>query len=55
MRLTQTQLPNKKFYETYDSEGERNRRRNELKNQWHKPEIWQYESISGKIYYIIYT
>ena len=33
MQLTKTQLPDKRNYETYDSEAEKNRRFNELKNQ----------------------
>lgn len=33
MKLTETQLPDKRYYETYSEEYERNRRYNELKNQ----------------------
>lgn len=33
MKLTETQLPDKRYYETYTEEHERNRRYNELKNQ----------------------
>ena len=54
MQLTKTQLPDKRNYETYDSEAEKNRRFNELKNQWRKPEQGFYDSVSGRIYFIIY-
>ena len=33
MKLTETQLPDKRYYETYSEEHERTRRYNELKNQ----------------------
>jgi hypothetical protein len=33
MKLTETQLPDKRYYETYSEEYERNRRYNELKNK----------------------
>lgn len=32
MKLTGTQLPDKRYYETYNDEVERNKRYNELKN-----------------------
>ena len=54
MKLTETQLPDKRYYETYSEEYERNRRYNELKNQWKKPEQWFYDSVSGRIYFVIY-
>ena len=54
MKLTDTQLPDKRYYETYSEEYERNRRANELKNQWKKPEQWFYESINGRVYFVIY-
>ena len=43
MKLTETQLPDKRYYETYSEEYERNRRYNELKNQWRKPEMGGYK------------
>lgn len=54
MKLTSTQLPDKRNYETYNNEAEKNKRYNELKNQWRKPEQGFYDSISGRIYFIIY-
>jgi len=54
MKLTETQLPDKRYYETYSEEYERNRRYNELKNQWKKPEQGFYDSINGRVYFIIY-
>lgn len=54
MKLTETQLADKRYYETFDNEAERNRRYNELKNQWKKPEQGFYDSMSGRIYFIIY-
>lgn len=49
-----TTLPDKRIYETFDSEGDRNRRYNELKHRWFKLETGKYESINGMIYFIIY-
>lgn len=46
MQLTKTQLPDKRTYETYDTESERNIRFNELKNRGHKPEQGRYQSIN---------
>lgn len=54
MQLSKTQLPDKREYETYSEEYERNRRFNELKNQWKKPEQWKYESVNWWVYFIIY-
>ena len=54
MQLTKTQLPDKRIYETYDKESERNIRVNELKNVWRKPEVGFYDSISWRIYFLIY-
>lgn len=54
MKLTATQLPDNRQYETYSEEYERNRRYNELKNQWKKPEQWQYDSVNGRVYFVIY-
>lgn len=52
--LNRTTLPDKRIYETYSSASERNVRYNQLKAQWRRPELGQYESISGTIYFIIY-
>ena len=50
-----TQLPDKRTYETFTDENERNRKRNELKNvKKDKIEIGSYDSVSGRIYFIIY-
>lgn len=46
MQLTKTQLPDKRYYETYDTESERNIRFNELKNRGHKPEQGRYLSVN---------
>ena len=54
MKLTSTQLPDKRYYETYSEEHERNRRYNELKNKWKKPEQGFYESMNGRVYFVIY-
>ena len=55
MKLTETQLPDKRMYETYNDERERNARYNELKKiKWPKVEMWFYDSVSGRIYFIIY-
>lgn len=49
-----TTLPDKRTYETFDSEAERNRRYNELKNKKTKVEHGSYDSMNGKVYFIIY-
>ena len=50
-----TQLPDKRTYETFTDENERNRKRNELKNvKKDKIEIGSSDSVSGRIYFIIY-
>ena len=54
MKLTETQLPDSRNYETFDSEYERNVRYNELKRRWHKVEQGFYDSVSGRIYFVIY-
>ncbi len=54
MKLTETQLPDKRYYETFDKESERNVRYNELKNRGKKPEQGFYDSVSGRIYFVIY-
>lgn len=54
MKLSETILPDKRNYETYDSPSERNIRFNELKNRWKKPEMGQYESVNWWVYFIIY-
>ena len=33
MKLTETQLADKRYYETFNNEAERNRRANELRNK----------------------
>lgn len=54
MLLTSTELPNGNKYETYDNESERNRRYQELKNMWRKPEMGGYKSVNWMIYFVIY-
>ena len=43
MKLTETQLPDKRHYETYNNEIERNKRYQELKNMGKKPEMGGYK------------
>lgn len=52
--LTQTQLPDKRMYETFKDKAERNQRYNQLKAQEKKPEQGEYDSVSGRIYFVIY-
>lgn len=54
MQLTSTQLPDNRYYETFDNENERNMRMNVLKAQRMKIEAWEYESANWTIYYVIY-
>lgn len=54
MQLTNTELPDRRRYETYDSEAERNARYNELKRRGYKVEQGFYDSVSGRIYFVIY-
>ena len=54
MQLTKTQLPDKRNYETYDSESEKNIRFNQLKAQGKKPEQGRYESVNWTIWFVIY-
>lgn len=54
MQLTSTELPDGRYYETYDNETERNRRHQELKNMWRKPEMWGYKSVNWMVYFVIY-
>ena len=54
MKLTDTELPDWRKYETYNDENERNRRQRELKNTKNKVEIGFYDSVSGRVYFIIY-
>ena len=49
-----TQLPDKRMYETFTDEYERNKRANELKRTKWKVELGFYDSVSWRIYYIIY-
>ena len=49
-----TQLPDKRTYETFTDEGERNRRYHEVKNAKNKVEMGSYKSINWIIYFIIY-
>lgn len=46
MQLTATQLPDKKQYESYDNEDERNVRLNQLRALRKNPEYGEYESAS---------
>lgn len=50
-----TQLPDKRTYETFTDENERNRRYHEVKTAKNKVEIGSYDSVSGRIYFIIYN
>lgn len=54
MLLTTTQLPDKRNYESYSDELERNKRFQELKNMWKKPEMWGYKSANWMVYFVIY-
>lgn len=54
MMLTKTQLPDKRNYESYDSEVERNIRLNQLRAQRKNPESWQYKSQNWWVYYVAY-
>lgn len=54
MQLTSTELPDKRHYETFDNEAERNRRYQELKNMWRKPEMGGYKSANWMVYFVIY-
>ena len=54
MQLSNTQLPDKRYYESFDNEHERNVRMNLLKAQRMKVEAWQYESANWWVYYVIY-
>ena len=49
-----TQLPDKRIYETFTDEYERNRRWSELKNKRIKVETGMYDSVSWRIYFLIY-
>lgn len=49
-----TTLPDKRTYETFTDEAERNRRHNEIKNIKGKVEIGFYDSAMGRIYFLIY-
>lgn len=54
MQLTNTQLPDKRYYETFDNENERDIRLNQLRALRRSPEFWEYQSANWMIYYIVY-
>ena len=49
-----TQLPDKRMYETFTDEWERNRRVRELEHTKKWVETGFYDSAMGRIYFIIY-
>ena len=54
MQLSNTRLADKRYYESFDNEWERNIRLNQLRAMQRHPEAWQYESANWWVYYVIY-
>lgn len=54
MKLTATQLPDKRYYETYTEEMERNIRLRQLRAERRTIEVWDYKSANWHVYFVIY-
>ena len=54
MAHNKTQLPDKRTYETFTNKEERDKRYREIKNARNKVEMGSYDSMNGRIYFLIY-